>query len=368
MKKNTLPIIIILAILLGAGVFFISNQNNVQDTASDQKKIGFIYIGPPGDHGWTYMHDQGRQTMEAELGDSISTTYIENVPENADAVRAIRKLAESGHDLIFTTSFNYMDQTLEVAKDFPDVKFEHATGFKRTDNVATYNSRFYEGRTIIGHIAGKMTKTDTIGYIASFPIPEVIRGINSFYLAASKVNPDIKIKVIWAYTWYDPAKEADAANTLINQGADIIVQHTDTFAPCQAAEKAGVLAFGQASNQEQFCPNAHMTAIEDVWGPYYAARAKALVDGSWAYQDTWAGMKEGHVVMSDYNTKILPADLIAEAKAMEAGIIDGSLHSFAGPIYNQEGELVVPEGSVADDGMLAGMMFYVQGIEDQIPQ
>jgi simple sugar transport system substrate-binding protein len=368
MKKQSLIMIIITAIVLIGGAFFMINQDDPKVSSQDDKKIGFIYIGPPGDHGWTYMHDQGRQTMQAELGDSISTTFIENVPENADAVRAIRKLAESGHDLIFTTSFNYMDQTLEVAEDFPNVKFEHATGYKRADNVATYSSRFYEGRTIIGHIAGKMTKTNTIGYIASFPIPEVIRGINSFYLAASKVNPDIKIKVIWAYTWYDPAKEADAANTLINQGADIIVQHTDTFAPCQAAEKAGVLAFGQASNQEQFCPNAHMTAIEDVWGPYYTERAKALVEGNWASQDTWGGMKEGHVVMSEYNTKILPADVIAEAKAMEAGIKDGTIHSFEGPIYNQEGELVIPEGSVADDGMLAGMMFYVKGIDDVIPQ
>ncbi|MAV82647.1 MAG: BMP family ABC transporter substrate-binding protein [Pelagibacteraceae bacterium] len=368
MKKQSITLILIAAIIIIGGAFFITSQNELQDTSQSQKKIGFIYIGPPGDHGWTYMHDQGRQYMESELGDSISTTFIENVPENADAVRAIRKLAESGHDLIFTTSFNYMDQTLEVAKDFPDVKFEHATGYKRADNVSTYSSRFYEGRTIIGHIAGKMTKSNTIGYIASFPIPEVIRGINSFYLAASKVNPDVNIKIIWAYTWYDPAKEADAANTLINQGADIIVQHTDTFAPCQAAEKAGVLAFGQASNQEQFCPNAHMTAIEDVWGPYYAERGKAIVDGSWSSIDTWGGMKEGHVVMSPYNKNILPEDIIAEAKAMEASIIDGSLHPFQGPIYNQAGELVIPAGSVADDGMLASMMFYVEGINDSVPQ
>jgi len=335
---------------------------------ADPKKVGFIYIGPPGDHGWTYMHDQGRKHMENQLGGAVTTTYIENVPENADAVRAIRKLASSGHDLIFTTSFNYMDQTLEVANEFPNVMFEHATGYKRADNISTYSARFYEGRTIIGHIAGKMTKTNTIGYIASFPIPEVVRGINAFYIAASKVNPDIKIKVIWAFTWYDPGKEADAANTLINQGADIIVQHTDTFAPCQAAEKAGVLAFGQASNQEDFCPNAHLTAIEDVWGPYYAARAQAVVDGTWSSTDTWHGMAEGMVVMSPYNAKLMSADLIQEAINMEIAIKDGTLHPFAGPIYNQAGELVVPEGQNADDGMLAGMGFYVQGIDDELPQ
>jgi simple sugar transport system substrate-binding protein len=335
---------------------------------ADPKKIGFIYIGPPGDHGWTYMHDQGRQYMESQLGDAVSSTYIENVPENADAVRAIRKLAASGHDLIFTTSFNYMDQTLEVAKEFPDVKFEHATGYMRADNVATYGARFYEGRTISGHIAGHLTKTNTIGYIASFPIPEVVRGINAFYLAASKVNPDIKIKIIWAFTWYDPGKEADAAKTLINQGADILVQHTDTFAPCQEAEKAGVLAFGQASNQEEFCPNSHLTAIEDVWGPYYAARAKAVVDGTWSSTDTWDGMDKGMVVMSPYNAKLMPSDLIQEAVAMEIALKDGSMHSFEGPIYNQAGELMVPEGGVADDGMLLGMNWYVQGIDGELPQ
>jgi len=335
---------------------------------ADQKKVGFIYIGPPGDHGWTYMHDVGRKHMQSQLGDSVSSTFIENVPENADAVRAIRKLASSGHDLIFTTSFNYMDQTLEVAKEFPNVKFEHATGYKRADNVSTYSARFYEGRTISGHLAGHLTKTNTIGYIASFPIPEVVRGINAFYLAASKVNPDIKIKIIWVFTWYDPGKEADAANTLINQGADILVQHTDTYAPCQAAEKAGVLAFGQASNQEAFCPNAHITAIEDIWGPYYAARAKAVVDGTWSSEDTWDGMDKGMVVMSPYNRKIVPTDLIQEAVNMEIAIKDGTLHSFEGPIYNQAGELVVPEGSVADDGMLAGMNFYVQGIDGELPQ
>ena len=335
---------------------------------ADQKKIGFIYIGPPGDHGWTYMHDQGRQYMESQLGDAVSSTYIENVPENADAVRAIRKLAASGHDLIFTTSFNYMDQTLEVAKEFPDVKFEHATGYMRADNVATYGARFYEGRTISGHIAGHLTKTNTIGYIASFPIPEVVRGINAFYLAASKVNPDIKIKIIWAFTWYDPGKEADAAKTLINQGADILVQHTDTFAPCQEAEKAGVLAFGQASNQEEFCPNSHLTAIEDVWGPYYADRAKAVVDGTWSSTDTWDGMDEGMVVMSPYNAKLMSSDLIQEAVAMEFALKDGSMHSFEGPIYNQAGELMVPEGGVADDGMLLGMNWYVKGIDGELPQ
>jgi simple sugar transport system substrate-binding protein len=329
-----------------------------------EPKVGFIFIGPAGDHGWTYRHDIGRQAIENELG--FDTTYIEGVPENADAVRAIRKLAQSGHDLIFTTSFNYMDQTLEVAKEYPNVKFEHATGYKRDNNVSTYSARFYEGRTIIGHIAGKETKSNIVGYIASFQIPEVVRGINAFYLAASKVNPDIQIKVIWAFTWYDPGKEADAAKVLISQGADIIVQHTDTFAPCQVAEKAGVKAFGQASDQAHFCPNAHMTAIIDDWDSYYVARAEAVANGTWESQDTWWGLDKGMVKMSPYRN--MDPDTKFEAIKLQKDLTSGAVHSFEGPIYNQAGELVVPAGAVADDGMLAGMNFYVQGIEGDLPQ
>ena len=232
--KNTLKYLLIAPLILFWSSFVF---------AGDQVKVGFIYIGPPGDHGWTYEHDQGRKYAVSKLGSSITTTYLENIPENADAVRAIRKLASSGHDLIFTTSFNYMDQTLEVASEFPNVKFEHATGYKRADNVSTYSARFYEGRAVIGHIAGKMTKTNIIGYITSFPIPEVIRGINAFYLAASKVNPDIKIKIIWNFSWYDPGKEADAANTLIGQGADIIVStygHLRTLPSCRKSWCDGI--------------------------------------------------------------------------------------------------------------------------------
>ena len=351
-------------IILIIGGFAIVVALSISTALAKDTKVGFIYIGPPGDHGWTYRHDVGRQAIENELG--LKTTFIEGVPENADAVRAIRKLAETGHDVIFTTSFNYMDQTLEVAKDFPNVKFEHATGYKRIDNVSTYSARFYEGRTIIGHIAGKESETGVVGYIASFPIPEVIRGINAFYLAASKVNPDIQVKVIWVFTWYDPGKEADAANTLINQGADIIVQHTDTFAPCQAAEKAGVKAFGQASDQAAFCPNAHMTAIIDDWDSYYVARAKDVVNGTWESTDTWWGLDEGMVKMAPYRN--MDPDTKFEAIKLQNDLTSGAVHSFEGPIYNQAGELVVAEGAVADDGMLAGMSFYVQGINDTIPQ
>ena len=220
----------------------------LQVHAGDPLKVGFIYVGPVGDHGWTYRHDVGRQAIEAEFGDKVETTFVESVPEGADAERVIRKLASSGHGLIFTTSFGFMNPTLKVAREFPDVKFEHATGYKRADNLATYAARFYEGRAVIGTMAGMMTKSNIIGYIGSFPIPEVMRGINAFSIAMRKVNPDAEIKVVWVNSWYDPGKEADAAKALIDQGADIITQHTDSPAPLQVAQERGVFGFGQASD------------------------------------------------------------------------------------------------------------------------
>ena len=329
-------------------------------------KAGFIYVGPVTDFGWTYQHHQGLLAVEKELG--VKTTFVESVPEGADAERVIRQLATAGHDIIFTTSFGYMNATNKVAKDFPNIKFEHATGFKREHpNVSTYSARFYEGRTILGTIAGEMTKSNIIGYIASFPIPEVIRGINSFTLAAQKVNPDIKTKIVWVFTWYDPGKEAEAAKALIDQGADVITQHTDSTAAVQVAEKEGVIAFGQASDMDSFAPKAVMTSIIDDWAPYYVERVKAAMDGTWKQQDAWHGLKEGMVDMAEYDSA-LPYDLAEKVKRLEADLISGKVHSFAGPIYDQAGKLVVPEGKNADDGMLAGMNFYVKGVEGKIPE
>ncbi|MEM7198444.1 MAG: BMP family ABC transporter substrate-binding protein, partial [Pseudomonadota bacterium] len=228
--------------------------------ANDKLKVGFVYVGPIGDHGWSYQHNEGRLAVEEAFGDRVETTYVENVSEGADAPRVINQLANSGHDLIFTTSFGYMNPTIKVAKSHPSVKFEHATGFKRADNVSTYSGRFYEGRYVIGHVAGRLTKTNTIGYIASFPIPEVIRGINAAILGARKVNPDATIKVIWVSSWFDPGKEADAAKALIDQGADVIMQHTDSPAPVQTAEKRGVWAVGQASDMHHFGEKSHLAA------------------------------------------------------------------------------------------------------------
>jgi basic membrane protein A len=234
---------------------------------ADPLKVGFVYVGPVGDHGWTYAHDQGRKMLEAELGDKVKTSFVESVKEGPDAERVIRQLADEGNKLIFTTSFGFMDPTIKVAKRYPDVMFEHATGFKQADNVSIYNARFYEGRAVLGTIAGHMSKTGTAGYIASFPIPEVVMGINAFTLAAQKVNPDFKTKVVWVNSWYDPPKEGDAAKALMDQGCDIITQHTDSPATLQAAEQRGVYAFGQASDMSKFAPKAHLTAILDVWGP-----------------------------------------------------------------------------------------------------
>ncbi|MEM7471200.1 MAG: BMP family ABC transporter substrate-binding protein [Pseudomonadota bacterium] len=331
-------------------------------------KVGFIYVGPIGDGGWTYEHDKGRLAVEAEYGDKVETVYQENVPEGADAERAITQMALQGADIIFTTSFGYMDPTNAVAAKFPDVKFEHATGYKReTPNVSTYSARFYEGRAIQGHIAGKMTKTNKIGYIASFPIPEVIRGINSAYIHAKKVNPDVEFNIIWAYTWFDPAKEADAATALIEQGADVILQHTDSTAPQAAAQKAeGVITFGQASDMGEYAPLPRVSSIIDDWAPYYIARVGAVMDGTWESMDTWDGIGPGMVAIGEISDAV-PADVKAEALAMKDALADGTYHAFTGPLNKQDGTAWLAEGETANDGDLAGMSFYVEGLTAEIP-
>ncbi|HHN67826.1 MAG TPA: BMP family ABC transporter substrate-binding protein [Thermopetrobacter sp.] len=333
---------------------------------AEKLKVGFIYVGPVGDHGWSYQHDQGRQAIEKALGGKVSTSYLEKVPEGPDVERALERLVRAGHKLIFATSFGYMDSVIKVAKKYPDVKFEHATGYKRAANVATYSSRFYEGRYIIGQIAAKMSKKGMAGYIASFPIPEVVRGINAFLLGARSVNPDFKIKVVWVNTWFDPGKEADAAKVLIAQGADIITQHTDSTAPMQVAAEKGVYAFGQASDMIKFGPRTQLTAIIDDWAPYYVSRAKAVLDGGWKSTDTWGGLKSGMVVMAPYTN--MPDDVKKMAEQTEAAIRDGKLHPFAGPIHDQAGKLRVKEGEVLSDKELLGMNWYVKGVDDKLPK
>ncbi|WP_170458220.1 BMP family ABC transporter substrate-binding protein [Ruegeria arenilitoris] len=336
--------------------------------AEDKTKVGFVYVGPVGDGGWTYEHDKGRQAVEKHFGDKVETVYVESVPEGPDAERVMTQMALEGADLIFTTSFGYMDPTINVAKKFPDVKFEHATGYKTADNVSVYSARFYEGRAVQGHIAGKMTKSNIIGYIGSYPIPEVIRGINSAFIHAKKVNPDVEFKIVWAYTWFDPAKEADAAKVLIEQGADVILQHTDSTAPQAAAQEAGnVITFGQASDMSEYAPMPRVSSIIDNWAPYYIARTQAVMDGTWESVNTWDGIKEGMVEIGEISDAV-PADVKEEALALKAAIADGSYHPFTGPLKKQDGSAWLAEGEVADDGTLAGMNFYVEGLEGDIPQ
>lgn len=330
-------------------------------------KACFIYVGPIGDFGWSYQHHQGLLDVEKEFGDKVETAYLESVPEGADAERAIERFARSGCNIIFTTSFGYMEPTNKVAAKFPDVKFEHATGFKRnTPNVATYGSKFYQGRYVQGQIAAKMSETGTAGYIASFPIPEVVRGINSFILGAQSVNPDFKLKVVWVSSWFDPGKEADAAKSLIDQGVDIITQHTDSTAPMQVAEERGIKAFGQASDMIEFGKNTQLTAIVDDWGPYYVKRVGAVLDGTWESHDVWHGMGEGNVVMAPYTN--MPEDVAAMATETEGKIASGSFDPFTGPITKQDGSEWLKAGEVADAGTLLGMNFYVAGVDDQLPQ
>jgi simple sugar transport system substrate-binding protein len=329
-------------------------------------KVCFVYIGSKTDGGWTQAHDIGRQTLENHFGDKVETVFLENVAEGPDAERAIERFARSGCELIFTTSFGYMDPTLEVAEKFPKVKFEHATGYKTSDNVTSYNSRFYQGRYIQGQIAGKISKTGVAGYIASFPIPEVVQGINAFLLGAQSINPDFQIKVVWVNSWFDAGKEADAAKALIDQGVDILTQHTDSTAPIQVAAERGIKAFGQASDMIEAGPETQLTAIVDTWGAYYIKRTQALMDGTWETQATWDGLADGILQMAPYTN--MPDDVKQLAMETEAKITSGELMPFTGPVTKQDGSEWLKAGEVSDDGTLLGMNFYVMGVDDQLPQ
>ncbi len=353
---------IILALATSAAVLGFA----VAASAQDKTKICFIYVGSKTDGGYSEGHDRGRQELEKALGDKIETAFLENVPEGPDAERAVERMARSGCALVFTTSFGFMDATIKVAQKFPDVKFEHATGFKSAENVGTYNARFYEGRYIQGVIAAKMSKKGVAGYIASFPIPEVVMGINAFMLGAQSVNPDFKVKVVWANTWADPGKEADAAKALADQGVDILTQHTDSTAPMQVAAERGIHAFGQASDMIAAGPNTQLTAIVDTWGAYYIKRTQAVLDGTWKSEQIWDGLKDGILTMAPYTN--MPDDVKKAAEDVEAKIRSGELHPFTGPVKKQDGSEWLAAGKVSDDGTLLGMNFYVAGVDDKLPQ
>ena len=332
--------------------------------AADPLKIGYVYVGPINDGGWNTAHEAARQEMLKALGDKVTSVYVENVPEGPDSERVIRDLANQGCGLIFGTSFGYMDSLMKVAKDFPNIKFEMCTGFKHAPNVANYNIRFHEGRSVIGTIAGMLTKTNLGGYLATFPVPEVVSGINSFQLAAQKVNPKFRTKVIWINTWFDPAKEADAARALIDQGADVMTQHTDSPAAVQVCEQKGIPTFGQGADQSQFAPTMCKTSTEDQWGPFYTQAAKAVLDGTWKAQDEYWGMKEGAIKMAPITH--VPDDVKAAAEKVISGWMDGSYNCYAGPIKDQSGAVKVPAGSVLSNDDILGLNWLVDGVDGKI--
>ncbi|MDX8491931.1 BMP family ABC transporter substrate-binding protein [Mesorhizobium sp. VK22B] len=333
--------------------------------AADKLKACWVYTGPIGDFGYSYQHDQGRLEVEKALGDKVETAYLENVSEGPDADRAFERLAREKCKIIFGTSFGFMDAEVKVAKKFPKVMFEHATGYKTGDNLGIYNARFYEGRYVLGQIAAKESKKGLAGYIVSFPIPEVVMGINSFILGAQSINPDFKVKIVWVNSWFDPGKEADAAKALFDQGADIIVQHTDSTAALQVAEERKLHGFGQSSDMIKFAPNAQLTSLTDEWGPYYISRVQAALDGTWKPDNVWLGIKDGAVKLAPFTN--MPDDVKAMAEATEKKIASG-WNPFTGPVSKQDGSPWLKDGEVADDGTLLGMNFYVKGIDDKLPQ
>ena len=330
-------------------------------------KIAFAYVGPVGDGGWTFAHDNGRKAVEKEFGDKVVTSFVEKVPEAADAERVFRDMVGQGNKLIFGTTFGYMEPMQKVAADSKDVKFEHATGYKQADNMRTYDSRTYEGAYMAGVIAGGMTKSNTLGVVGSIPIPEVIRNINSFTLGAQSVNPKIRTKVVWVNTWYDTAKETEAAQSLINQGADVLFQNTDSSAVLQTAGKNKKMAFGWDSDMTAYSPEAHLASAVINWVPYYTQAVKEALDGTWkGGGHVWLGVKDGAIDLVSISDKV-PAELKAKAEQVKAGLKDGSFVIWKGPILNQAGKEVVKKDETASDDFLRGIDFYVKGVEGKVP-
>ena len=329
--------------------------------------VCYVYVSPIGDAGWTYQHDLGRKQMEKALAGKVTTKYVESVAEGADAERVIREMAQSGCKVVFTTSFGYMNYTEKVARQFPKVIFMHATGYKTGPNFGIYNARFYEGRYLNGVIAGKMTKSNVLGYVAAFPIPEVLQGINAFTRGARSVNPKAEVRVIWVNSWYDPGKEREAANTLLSQGADIITHHTDSTAVVQAAEEKGKYAVGYHSDMSRYGPKAHLTASTHNWGDFYTKAVGDALAGTWKTTNVWGGMKDGMVKMAPINPAV-PADVKAQVAKLEADIVAGKLHPFAGPVVDQDGKTRVPAGKNMTDDELGKMDYYVEGVASKLPK
>ncbi len=335
-------------------------------SAEEAAKVGYVYVSPIGDAGWTFQHDEGRKEMENALGDKVETRFVESVAEGADAERVIREFAASGSKIVFATSFGYMNYVERVARQFPDVTFMHATGYKSGKNFGNYNARFYEGRYLNGVIAGKMSKSNVLGYVGAFPIPEVLQGINAFTLGARSVNPNVEVRVIWVNSWYDPGKEREAAMTLISQGADVVTHHTDSTATVQAAEERGAYAFGYHSDMSKYGPKAHLTATTHHWGEFYTRAVQSVLDGSWKPVSVWGGFKEGMVRLAPLNPAV-PADVKAMVTKLEAKLKAGSFHPFTGPVIDQTGTERLSAGAVMDDVALGKMNYFVQGVTSKLP-
>ena len=329
-------------------------------------KIAFAYVGPVGDGGWTFAHDNARKAVEKEFGDKVVTSFVENVPESADAERVIRDMATQGNKLIFGTTFGYMETMLKVAPDFKDVKFEHATGYKSAENMRTYDSRTYEGAYMAGVIAGKMSKTGTLGVVASVPIPEVIRNINSFTLGAQTSNPKIKTKVVWVNEWFNPPKETEAATSLINGGADVLFQNTDSPAVLKTAQDKGKRAFGWDSDMTAYGPKAHLASSVINWAPYYIKATKDALEGTWTTGGVWWGVKEGAIDIVSIAEDV-PAETKAKVDEVKAGLKDGSFAIWKGPLVDNTGKTLLKKDEVADDKFLSGVNFYVKGVEGKVP-
>jgi len=329
-------------------------------------KIAFAYVGPVGDGGWTFAHDNARKAIEKEFGDKILTSFVENVPESADAERVIRDMASQGNKVIFGTTFGYMETMLKLAPEFKDVKFEHATGYKTADNMRTYDSRTYEGAYMAGVIAGKMTKTGTLGVVASVPIPEVIRNINSFTLGAQSSNPKIKTKVVWVNEWFNPPKETEAATSLINGGADVLFQNTDSPAVLKTAQDKGKRAFGWDSDMTAYGPKAHLASAIINWTPYYIKATKDALEGTWTTGGVWWGVKEGAIDIVSIAEDV-PAETKAKVDEIRAGLKAGTFSIWKGPLIDNSGKTLLKDGEVADDKFLSGVMFYVKGVEGKVP-
>ncbi len=332
-------------------------------TSMAAETVGFVYVSPIGDAGWTYQHDLGRLQLERDTG--VTTRYVENVPEGPDAERVIREMAKRGDKVIFATSFGYMNPMLKVSKQFPKTAFVHATGYKMGKNMGLYNARFYEGRYLTGVIAGEVTESNVLGYVGAFPIPEVLQGMNAFIQGARSVNPKAELRVIWVNSWFDPGKERQASMTLMSQGADVITHHTDSTAVVQAAEERGKYAFGYHSDMSKYGSKAHLTATTHHWGNYYTQVVKAAQSGNWKPENIWGGYKEGMIALAPLNPS-LPAELRNRIADMEKQLAAGTLHPFAGPVVDQDGKSRVAAGETMSDGDLSRMDYYVQGIVSKL--